>query len=253
VTARAAPLPTLATLAAFLHDALGASAFPAEERGGVFRPGDGRPLACVGVALEPWPGLARWVADAGVDALVLHRPWRLPPNVPDAGVGVAWAHLPFDERLTTGFNPRLADALALDALEPLGERDGRRLGMVGLGAPMPAASWIERVVGAFGGCEATLLPEPHAPVQRVAVVGAMTDALVRAAAARGAGLYVTGQLRHPARAAVADTGIGVIAVGHARAEWWGARALAHLVVERWGAVRAVVADPSADTRDGSRP
>ena len=94
----------------------------------------------------------------------------------------------------------------------------------------------------FGGLEAEAVPDRAAPVSRVAVVGAMTDALVREAAARGAGLYVTGQLRQPARAAAAATGIAVAAVGHARSERWGVRALAHLVAERWGGVRVAVAE-----------
>ena len=244
-----AAVPALGDLTAFLDDALGAGAFPLDERGGVFRPGDGRPLARVGVALEPWPGLARWAARERLDALFLHRPWRLMPDALGAGVGVVWSHLPFDERLTTGYNPRLADALALAVLDPLGEKGGRPLGMLGAAAPAPAGAWAARVTAVFGGCEAELVPDPGAPVARVAVVGAMTDALVHEAAARGAGLYVTGQLRQPARAAAAETGVAVVAVGHARAEWWGVRALAHLVAERWGGVRVV----AADTRAGPAP
>jgi putative NIF3 family GTP cyclohydrolase 1 type 2 len=244
-----APLPTLDGLAGFLAEALGAAAFPPDERGGVFRAGDGRPLARVGVALEPWAGLAAWAARERLDAVVLHRPWRLAPDALAAGVGVVWSHLPFDERLTTGYNPRLAAALGLTTTEPLGEKAGRVLGMVGLVAAAPAGVWAARAAAVFGGCEAEHVPDVAAPVARVAVVGAMTDALVREAAARGAGLYVTGQLRHPARAAAAETGVAVVAVGHARSERWGARALAHLVAERWGALRVT----PADTEPGSAP
>jgi putative NIF3 family GTP cyclohydrolase 1 type 2 len=237
-----APLPPLDEIAGFLGTALGAAAFPPDERGGVFRPGDGRPVARLGAALEPWPGLVAWAARERLDALFLHRPWRLTPDAPGAGLGVLWSHLPFDERLTTGFNPRLAGALGVEALRPLGERDGRPLGMVGDGLADPAAAWVARVATVFGGHEATLVAHPEAPVTRVAVVGAMTDALVREAASRGVGLYVTGQLRQPARAAVADAGMAVVAVGHARSERWGVRALAHLVAERWGGVRVVVGE-----------
>lgn len=42
--------------------------------------------------------------------------------------------LVFDERLTVGFNPYLAEALNLGGLELLGEKQGRILGMVGAGA-----------------------------------------------------------------------------------------------------------------------
>ncbi len=247
-----APLPSLDALAASLAEALGAGAFPPEERGGVHRAGDGRAVARLGLALEPWPGLAGWAARARLDAVFLHRPWRLPEGALGPGVAVLWSHLPFDERLTTGFNPRLADALAVRAPEPIGARDGRPLGMVGDVSAGPALAWAARVAAAFGGEEARLVADPGSPVYRVAVVGAMTDALVREAAARGAGLYVTGQLRAPARAAVAETGMAVVAVGHARSEWWGVRALAHLLAERWGGLLTRVPE-AADTAGPPRP
>ncbi len=79
------------------------------------------------------------------------------------------------------------------------------------------------MVDAFGGFEATEGPETE--TDRVAVVGAMTEALVLEAAARGAGLYVTGQMRRPAEAAVVRTGMRVVAVGQARSERWGLRHL----------------------------
>lgn len=254
------PLPSVEDVAAFVGDVLGAAAYPAEERGGVFRAGDGRPVARLGVGLEPWPGLAAWAARARLDAVWLHRPWRAAPDALTEGVGVLWAHLPFDDRLTTSFNPRLAGVLGLTNLEPIGRKDGRVQGMVGAWAPRPAAEALALASAVFGGHEALLDGRSVAPVTRVAVVGAMSDALVREAAARGAGLYVTGQVRQPARAAADETGVAVLAVGHARAERWGVRALAHLVAERWGGVEVVVAPgprlPSGgagDTRRGVAP
>lgn len=234
-------LPGLDALAAFLHDALGAAAYPADERGGVFRAGDGRPVARLGVALEAWPGLAAWAERARLDALFLHRPWRLAAGVLADGVGVLWAHLPFDDALTTSYNPRLAAVLGMTALAPIGQKDGRVQGMLGDWTPRPADDAVATTAAVFGGAEAVIAARGPEPVRRVAVVGAMNDALVREAAARGAGLYVTGQLRQPARAAVDETGLAVVAVGHARAEWWGVRALAHLVAERWGALTVCAA------------
>lgn len=237
----APPLPDVSALDAHLRRALGAEAYPAEEQGGVWAPGDGRPVARLGLALEPTDVLGVWARAERLDALFVHRPWRLDVAALPAGCGVVWSHLPFDERLTTGDNPRLADALGLASRAPIGEKGGRPLGMLGEGQAAPARAWAERVCGAFGGAEAVHLPAPDTPVQGVAVVGAMTDALVREAARRGAGLYVTGQLRAPARDAVRETGLAVVATGHARAERWGLRALAHLLVERWGALRVAVA------------
>ena len=77
-------------------------------------------------------------------------------------------------------------------------------------------------------------------VSRVAVVGAMTDALVREAASRGADVYTTGQLRQPAQAAVLETGIGVVGVGHRRCEEWGLRALAGVLCERWSRLEVIL-------------
>jgi putative NIF3 family GTP cyclohydrolase 1 type 2 len=79
-------------------------------------------------------------------------------------------------------------------------------------------------------------------VERIAVVGAMSDALVREAAERGADVYVTGQYRQPARRAVADTGISVIEIGHRRSEEWGLCALAGVLRERWAVLRVILPD-----------
>jgi len=196
-----------------------------------------RPVARLGLALEPSDDVAEWINGERLDALFLHRPWKLeraPTALPE-GVGVIAYHLAFDERLTLGYNPRLAQALRLSGLEVLGEKEGRPLGMSGDVSTLAAMTFTDfaRAIGeVFGGCERN--DTPTSPeVTRVAVVGAMTDALVREASARGAQVYVTGQFRAPAEAAVKATNIGVIAVGHRRSEEWGLRALAGVLRERW--------------------
>lgn len=252
-------LPTLTDLEAFLAEALlrttttttdTTAPFLADDPQGIWRPGAdpaARPVTRLGLALEPWPGLSEWTHRARLDALWLHRPWRLaeltsPPfaALPEA-VGVLAHHLAFDERLTTGLNPRLANALSFAGTlepEPFGEKDGRPVGMVGALADA-AASWetfVGRAAAIFGGTDEVTLPtvirSADGPLV-VAVVGAMTDTLVRHAATRGVHVYVTGQWRRPAKEAVRATGMGVVAVGHARAERWGVRALADLLRERW--------------------
>lgn len=69
--------------------------------------------------------------------------------------------------------------------------------------------------------------------------------LVIEAAARGANIYLTGQWRQPAQAAVSETGINVIAVGHRRCEEWGLRALAGVMRERWSKLEVICAKPEA--------
>jgi putative NIF3 family GTP cyclohydrolase 1 type 2 len=104
-----------------------------------------------------------------------------------------------------------------------------------------------------------VLPGRADAIRRVAVAGAMTDALLREAAARGAELYVTGQVRQPGLRAAAETGMGIVAVGHARGETYGLRLLEGMIGRRFaGEVECVIgprgtgrADPPR--RDGHPP
>ena len=210
-----------------------------DDLNGVFLPpgNPDAPLGRVGLALEPGPDWLAQVERERCDALFLHRPWRMDPEVrralEAAGVGVLAYHLAFDERLTTGFNPALAAACGWGEPVLLAEKEGRPLGMTCALAdgPVPFAQIIARLEAEFGGMEEVTPPAAgaDAPVKAVACVGAMNDSLVRAADAAGAGLYVTGQWRQPARAAVRETGIGIAAVGHHRSEVWGLRTLAGLL------------------------
>ena len=206
---------------------------------GMFLPSDGRDVRRLGLALEPWPGLSAWVETERLDLLFLHRPWRLTDEQRRGliiqGMGVLAYHLAFDERLTTGLNPALARACGWDEPAVLGEKEGRPLGMVcGLSQERAFGTEAQRLRERFGGLEQVAPPAGGlgAVITRVAVVGAMTDALVRAAHAAGAGLYATGQWRQPARAAVQETGIGVVAIGHRRSEEWGLQALARLLADQ---------------------
>ncbi len=216
-------------LARFLDRLLAVERF-GDDQGGVYRASDRR-VRRLGLALEPWPGLTEWVARERLDALFLHRPWRLPPAGP-GDVGVLAYHLAFDERLTTGYNPRLAEVLGMTGLEVLGRKEGRPLGMLGAVPAQEFAHFAGVVTEVFGGNDAVHAGEQR-EIGRVAIVGAMTEALVREAAGRGVQCYVTGQWRRPAARAVEETGIGVVAVGHRRAEEWGLRALAAILEERW--------------------
>lgn len=209
-----------------------------DDQNGWFLP-SARSVRRLGVALEPPPDFSAWVAAERLDAVFLHRPWTLTDRqrqtLRDAGVGVLAYHLAFDERLTTGFNPALAAACGWGTPEVLGHRQGRPLGMIcALPAPVAFDAVAAQLRVEFDGLEQMTPPAAGGDetVSRVTVVGAMTDPLVREAHERGAGVYVTGQWRQPARAAVAATGIGVVALGHRRSELWGLRALARLLHDR---------------------
>ena len=236
------PTVDFLALKTFLDTLLHAERFAAlEEPNGVYVPpaDPAREVRRLGLVLEPTPGWLGWRERETIDALFVHRPWDMGEEgqraLADAGVGALAYHLAFDERLTTGFNPTLAAACGWGEPALIAEKDGRPLGMA-CALPGGAASFaaVARRVGeVFGGVEEVTPPAggPGTLVTGAACVGAMNDRCVRAAHAAGAGVYVTGQWRQPARAAVRETGMGVVAIGHARSERWGLRALARLLRE----------------------
>jgi len=149
------------------------------------------------------------------------------------------AHGALDDRFAIGPNSEVPAALGLDVdAEPL-RRDGTAIGVV---ARLPEAARLGDVAGRveaeLGGLKARLGDGPKA-VEAVAFAGAMTAELVGDAAARGALLYVTGQIRRPAIEAVHRCGVRALAVGQGRAEAWGLRRLGALVRERWPGVEVV--------------
>lgn len=202
------------------------------DQNGIYCPSN-RSIKRLGIALEPWRGLADWVSTYRLDALFLHRPWTIQPKELPSDLGILSYHKAFDECLTLGFNSRLAAAVGLSKLEVLGYKEGRAIGMLGEISEQPFEIILcARIKSIFGGYEQISLPGQNA-VSRLAIVGAMNEMLVREADQRGVQVYITGQWRQPANSAVTETGIGVIAVGHRRAEEWGLRALAGVLRERW--------------------
>ncbi|GAB3035283.1 Nif3-like dinuclear metal center hexameric protein [Spirosoma pulveris] len=244
--------PTIDDLANLLKNELSVHHYPTDEQGGVYRPST-QPVQRIGLALEPFPGLAKWVTEMDLDALWLHRPWQLDLTHLPPDVGVLSHHLPFDETLTIGYNTRLASQLeALNPPKPLGYKadpttkestSKRPIGMLVDVPEQEFDHWLSVVKDRFGGYDRAEAGHGstgwHPDSSRIAVVGAMTDALVREAAERGAHLYLTGAYRKPGQQAVDETGIAVIAVGHRRCEEWGLDALATLLHEQ-GSVDCVV-------------
>ncbi len=209
-----------------------------DDQNGVYLPST-RAIARFGLALEPWAGLAEWASAEQIDGLFLHRPWQLQPGQLPSDVGVLAYHLAFDECLTLGFNPRLAAVLGMSRLEVLGEKEGRAIGGIGDIPRQSFARYCCCMDEVFGGQDEAR-GDVQREVSRVAVVGGMTDALVREAASRGADVYITGQLRKPAQAAVLETGIGIVGVGHRRCEEWGLRAMSGLLRERWSRLEVIL-------------
>ncbi|MCC5637215.1 Nif3-like dinuclear metal center hexameric protein [Nostoc sp. CHAB 5844] len=229
---------SLEEIADFLNCLFGVERFPATERGGIYL-ASSRPIKKIGLALESGKQFQEWLSVEELDAIFLHRPWKLETeHIPDE-IGIISYHLPFDEYLTIGFNIRLAQVLNIADLKILGEKENRPIGMLGEIFPQSFANLCHCVSQIFGGYEQLIQPI-NPEITKIAVVGAMTDSLVREAATRGTDVYITGQLRQPAAEALQETKIGAIAIGHHRSEVWGLRALSGILQERWSSLDVVV-------------
>jgi putative NIF3 family GTP cyclohydrolase 1 type 2 len=195
------------------------------------------PMARLGLALEPWPGLRHWAERERLDALFLHRRWGVEPMLPALRMAVVASHEGFDRRFGFGSNPELQAALGLRLTGRLAERDGYPLGTVAEGTPRTMAALRAELVAIFGGLAGEVAGDADRPAERlaerIAIARAMTAELVREAAALGADAYVTGQLRRPAMAAAADAGMHVFAVGHRRSERWALGVLAATLDRCW--------------------
>ncbi|GAP98655.1 hypothetical protein YbgI [Leptolyngbya sp. NIES-2104] len=206
-----------------------------DERGGIYRQSD-QLIQRLGLMLEPIPNVDRWIKNHRIDSLFIHRPWQLDPEL---DIGVTYYHLAFDERLTLGFNPRLAEVLSLRNVQPFGEKAGRSIGMIGEIPLQSFDRYSGQVRDIFGGYEPAIAHREK--ISKIAIVGAMNEELVRSAADQGADLYITGQFRVSAKPAVLETRMNVIEVGHRRCEHWGLRALSGVLRERWTKLQVISA------------
>ncbi|QIR35813.1 NGG1p interacting factor NIF3 [Tolypothrix sp. PCC 7910] len=229
----------------FLNNFFNVEQFPTSERGGIYLPSL-NPVERLGLALEAKTGLYEWVRYQSLDILFLHRPWNLELKKVPAQLGIISYHLPFDENLTVGFNPRLAQVLQMSNLEVLGKKENRAIGMIGNIQTQSFLELCSFITQTFGKPE-QVLPSVNSDIKRIAVVGAMTDLLVREAAKRGGDVYITGQFRQPAKAAIQETQISVITVGHRRSELWGLRSLSEVLQERWSRLEVFIYNDSEST------
>ena len=229
---------SLQALAAYLDSYLGSANIP-DDQHGIYRSST-REIQRIGLALEPWTGIETWIERKHLDALFLHRPWRLDMQMLPDDIGVLAYHLAFDLTLTLGLNPRLANVLQMTHIVPCAYKNELPLGMLG-DIPITAPHDFLTLLTELFGTPPLIENNTRETLDRIAVVGAMTDSTVREAAEQGATLYITGQFRQPARNAVNETGMTVAVIGHKTSELWGLRTLASLLHERWAQLDVVMA------------
>lgn len=198
----------------------------------LYRAGDARDVNALGFALEP-QDVPR---DADVDAVFLHRPFRLGSTLP--GRAILASHAGFDDKLTTGENAPLIEQLGWRDVRPF-DVDGRRFGVI---ASPPQRSWsafLAALLAEFGAFE-DVTPPSRDVVRRVALVNAFRPELVTNLHGEGVDVLVTGQGRVHGAKRAREVGVGVVALGHRGSEAWGLRQLAREFGEAFPGLRTVV-------------
>ena len=192
-------------------------------------------------AVDPIAAVVDDVLAAGAELLVTHHPLLLTPvhGVPAddpkgrlihrlirGRAGLFVAHTNADRAPDHGVNAALAAVLGLRDAVPLEPADGdprAGLGRVGeLDRAMPLrefAALAARVLPAtVGGVRAA--GDPERIVRRVAVCGGSGGSLTGAAAAAGADVFLTSDLKHhPVSESLESTGPALCDVGHFATEW----------------------------------
>ncbi len=199
------------------------------------------PVGRVLFAVDPTSAVVDEVIATGADLLVTHHPLLLTPvhGVPAddprgrlvhrlirAGAALFVAHTNADRAPGCGVNAALADVLGLTGampLEPAGDDPAAGLGRVGdLPEALPLRAFAERVAAALpetvGGVRAA--GDPDRVVRRVAVCGGSGGSLLGAAAAAGADVFLTSDLKHhPVSDAGEVDGPALCDVAHYASEW----------------------------------
>jgi dinuclear metal center YbgI/SA1388 family protein len=220
-------------------------------------------------AVDPVSAVVDEVLAAGAQLLVTHHPLLLtavhgvPADDPKGrvvhrlvrgGVGLFVAHTNADRAADGGVNDALAAALGLVdpvPLEPVAPGSRAGLGRIGrLPRPLPVRDLAARVAEALpvtaGGVR--VAGDLARVVRTVAVCGGSGGSLAGAAAAAGADVLVTSDLRHhPVSEAREDDGPVLVDVAHYASEWpWLPVAAERLAADLGGRVEVAVSRRTTD-------
>ena len=201
----------------------------------------GEPVRRVLFAVDPTSDVVDEVLTVGADLLVTHHPLLLTPvhGVPAddpkgrlvhrlvrGGAALFVAHTNADRAAKSGVNDALAAVLGLRDPVPLQPADDDpRTGLGRVGDLERAMTLRESTALAAGALPATVggvraAGDPERTVRRVAVCGGSGGSLTGAAAAAGADVFLTSDLKHHAVSdARESTGLALCDVGHFATEW----------------------------------
>jgi dinuclear metal center YbgI/SA1388 family protein len=192
-------------------------------------------------AVDPTTDVVEDVLATDADLLVTHHPLLLTPvhGVPAddpkgrlvhrlirGGAALFVAHTNADRAPDSGVNDALAAALGLRGAVPLEPADGDPRAGLGRVGELDRAMTLRE----FAALAAAVLPAtvggvraagpPDRMVRRVAVCGGSGGSLIGAAAAAGAEVFLTGDLKHHAVSeAMESSGPALCDVGHFATEW----------------------------------
>jgi dinuclear metal center YbgI/SA1388 family protein len=199
------------------------------------------PVGRVLFAVDPTADVVDEVIESGADLLVTHHPLLLTPvhGVPAddpkgrlvhrlirAGAGLFVAHTNADRAPDSGVNVALGAVLGLTDAVPLEPVDGdprAGLGRVGeLPEPMALRAFAAHAAAVLpataGGVRAA--GDPERVIRRVAVCGGSGGSLLPVAAAAGADVLLTSDLKHhPVSEALESSGPALCDVAHFASEW----------------------------------
>jgi dinuclear metal center YbgI/SA1388 family protein len=219
-------------------------------------------------AVDPVAAVVDEVIASGADLLVTHHPLLLtavhgvPADDPKgrvvhrlirAGAALFVAHTNAD-RAQGGVNDALAAAVGVhgpEPLEPTAPGSPVGMGRIGrLAEDLSLRAFAERVAAALPATAAgvRMSGDPDRTVRTVAVCGGSGGSLLGAAAAAGADVLLTSDVRHhPASEAAEDGGPALLDVAHYASEWpWLPVAARALAADLGGEVEVVVSSGSTD-------
>jgi dinuclear metal center YbgI/SA1388 family protein len=189
-----------------------------------------RVAVAVDAAMDVFERAAEWKADLlfvhhglfwGREQVLTGEHYRRIRFLLDHDIALYAVHLPLDAHLSLGNNAGMAEALALEEVEPFGLVKGMPIGVAGqFPQPVDVNFVVERL---FGDRYQPLSVLPFGPekIESVGIISGGAPLEVDQAIEQGLDLYITGDANHIAYHRCRESGINAIFGGHYATEVWG--------------------------------